>query len=115
MLHQQYCVSQVAKTLQRIQQPPVVTRMQTDGWFIKNIQHTRERSAHLPSQTNPLRLPARQCRHRTIERQIAETHVVEKLQPMNGLVKQITGNLFLRLSESQLPEELQRFRQRHAS
>src|SRR5579872_3899694 len=57
MLHHKHRVAHVAQTGEGIEQPFVVTRMQSDGRLIENIKHAPELGSDLRGQTDTLPLP----------------------------------------------------------
>ena len=60
MLDHQHAVADVAQVFQGVDEPVVVTLVQTDAGFVQHIHHTRQTGADLRGQTDALRLAARQ-------------------------------------------------------
>ena len=58
VLHHQHRIALVAQSLHRLQQPLVVTLMQSDAGLIQDIKHTHQPRANLRGQTNALGLAA---------------------------------------------------------
>ena len=67
VFHHQHRVSQVAQVLQRVQQPVIVARMQSDGGLIQHVQHAAKFRADLRRQPDALRLAAGQRGRRPLQ------------------------------------------------
>jgi hypothetical protein len=61
-------ITSIGELIQRIEQDLVVARMQTDRRFIQDVTDALQIRTELRSQTNALRLTARQRWRRSIER-----------------------------------------------
>ena len=59
VLDHQHGVAQVAKILQRSQQPAIVAMVQSDRRLIEHIEHAAQLRSNLRGQPNPLTLAAR--------------------------------------------------------
>src|SRR5690606_1154428 len=92
----------------RIEQEPVVARMQTDRRLVENVADAAQVRAELRSEADSLRLAARQRRRAAIERQVAETDAVEKLEPAHELGQHVARDLALAALELQRPEVRER-------
>ncbi len=64
----------------RFRQPIIVTLMQTNRRFVKNIHHAGQTGADLGSQSNALRLTPRKGLGCPIKRQVIESDVIQKAQ-----------------------------------
>ena len=80
VLDDQQRVAQVAKLVQRRQQPRVVARVQADRRFVEDVQHAAQAAAELAGQPNPLRFAVGQRRGAAGQRQVLEAHVEQELQ-----------------------------------
>ena len=56
-----YGISQIAQFFQGVNQPDIVTLMQSDTGFIQNIQHIHQLRTNLRGQTNTLAFSSRKC------------------------------------------------------
>ena len=66
MLYHHQRIAFVAQFLQRVQQDLIVTRMQTNGGFVKHIAHTLQVAAQLRGQPDALRFAAAECGRTTV-------------------------------------------------
>ncbi len=80
-------ISEVAQILQNLDQAVGVARMQTDRWFVENIERTHESRPERSCQLNALRLTARQRRRKPVERQIFQANVIHKTQALANLLQ----------------------------
>src|SRR5438128_8568226 len=64
--------------LERVEQHPVVARMQTDGWFVENVTDAAQIRAELCRQPDPLRFAAAQRRRGAVKRQVWQTNFAQK-------------------------------------
>ncbi len=76
-------VADVAQLFEHAHQPVRVARMQADRGFVENVERTDEVAAQRRGQVDALRLAARKRRAQAVERQIAQSHVGEVLQPVD--------------------------------
>ena len=95
VFHHHQGVALVAQFVQGIQQDLVVTRVQADGGFVQHVAHALQIGAQLRRQTDPLRLATRERGCTAIEREIAQAHFLQKLQPALDLRDQVTCDALL--------------------
>ena len=69
--------------------------MQPDGRLVQHIAHALQVTAQLRRQTDALRLAAAQRRRAAVQRQVAQAHLFEKLQPAADFGHQVAGNVCL--------------------
>ena len=67
--------------------------MQTDGRLVQHIANALQIAAQLRGQPDALRLAARERGRTTVQRQVAQAHVFEKLQPALDFRHQVAGDL----------------------
>ena len=60
VLHHQHGVAEIAQAGERIEQPVVIARMQSDGRLVQHIQHAAKLRADLRGQADALRFAARE-------------------------------------------------------
>ena len=90
MFNQQQRVAQIAKFVQRSKQPNIVTRVQTDRWLVENIQHSAEATSQLTGQSNSLSFTTGKCGRLSIECQVLQSHIVQKLNAVDDFADQFT-------------------------
>ena len=93
MLDHHQRVAALAQFAQGAQQDLVVTRMQADGRLVQHIANALQIAAQLRGQPDALRLAARERGRTTVQRQVAQAHVFEKLQPALDFRHQVAGDL----------------------
>ena len=98
--------------IQRVEQHRVVARMQADGRLIEHVAHALQIRTELRGQADALRLAARERRRRAIERQVAQAHALQKVQPAGDLGQHIARDGALARTEPQLLEERAQLRDR---
>ena len=113
MFHHDQRVPLGAQRLQRIQQPVVVARVQSNRGFIQNIQHSAQIRPQLRRQPDALRLPAAQRLRRAVQREVIQPDLFHELQPLLNLVQNILRDQTLRPLELELAGRRQRLRHGH--
>ena len=78
-------VSEVAKTRQRRQQPPIVALVQANRRLVEHVEHAGEVGADLRRQPDALSLTAGQRGGASIERQVPDADVIEESQTLANL------------------------------
>src|ERR1051325_8895200 len=81
----------------------VITLMQSDTRFIKNVKNAGKTRTDLSGQPNSLRFATRKGATFAIERQIVEPYFEEKLEPRIDLSDHLRNNLFLLIGEHEAP------------
>ncbi len=94
--------------VQRVQQQPVVARMQADGRFVEDVADAAQIGTELGGQADALRFAARQCRRGAVKRQIAETDLLQKRQTVADLGQDVATDLRLAAFELDAFEHLRR-------
>lgn len=95
-------VALLAEFVQGVQQNLVVARMQANRGLIQHIAHPLQIAAQLGGQANALGLAARQGRRATVQREVAQTHLFEKLKSALDFWHQITRNFSIATRQAQL-------------
>ena len=80
MFHYDNGISQIAQFFQGVNQPDIVTLMQSDTGFIQNIQHIHQLRTNLCGQTNTLAFSSRKCNWWTVQWQIVQSHIQQEFQ-----------------------------------
>ena len=93
VFHHQHTVADVAQVFERVNQPVVVALVQADAGFVQHIHHTGQARTNLAGQANALRFAAAQCLGATIQAQVVQAHVVQKLQAQANLAHHLGRNL----------------------
>src|SRR5579872_6911911 len=68
MLDDEHRVSQIAQVFQRVQQPVIISMMESDRGLIEYIKHSAQFRSNLRRKSNTLSLSARKSRRRAIKR-----------------------------------------------
>ena len=92
MLNDNHGIAYVAQLLQYANKSIGVTTMQTDTWFIKNIERAHQTAAERGGEVDTLTLASRKGIGEAIESEIAKTDVENKLQAVVDLGEQTLGN-----------------------
>ena len=79
-------VTNIPQRFQRINQLFIISLMQTNTWFIKNIEHTHQLGTNLSSQANTLGFTTRERFRTTVEVKIGKTYVQQKLKTSSNLL-----------------------------
>ena len=108
-------VAQVAKLLQRGDQPGVVARVQPDRRLVEHVEHAAQSAAHLAGQADALRFAAGERRRGPAQRQVIEADVDEKRQSILDLADQLAGHLLLVRRQPPLLDLLQQLAERRAA
>lgn len=82
MLDHKYRIPFVAQSLQGRDQSLIVAGVKPDAWFIEYIEHPGEIGPELRRQSNSLGLAAGERVRRPVEREVPQTHLIEKAQPL---------------------------------
>ncbi len=98
----------IAQLYESSEQHVVVARMQADGRFIEHITDTPEVRSQLRRQPDPLRLAPRQSVGSAIECEVAQSDLLQKLQPWQDLFHDVGGDLCLASIERNRTQILQR-------
>ena len=88
-------VAPLAQCAQGLQQSEVVLLVQADRGLVENVEHTLQARTDLGRQANALSLAAGQRRGATVEIQVPEADLDQKLQPGTDLAHDRRGDLVL--------------------
>ena len=113
VLDDQHGIAQIAKLMQRVEKPFVITRMQADARFVQNIKHTAKLRSDLRRKPNTLAFAAGQGCRRTPERQISKPDRIEKTNAAIDLLQYQPGDLFVAGRELDRGKFLRRLCDRH--
>ena len=115
MLHHDDRIAKVAQIFERSNQLVVVALVQADAGLIQHIQHTGKGAADLGGQADALALAAGQRARRPGQREIIQTHALQKLQAIFDLLQDLAADLLLFFGQVRLvfPDEFQLFPDGH--
>src|SRR6185437_4202490 len=88
--------------------------VKTDRWLVQHVKYASQFRTDLRSQTNALAFASGQRRGRTIERDVSESHGVQKLQALGDLAQHASGDDLPALVELDLLRGLERARDSHS-
>jgi hypothetical protein len=110
MLHHDDGVAEVAQPAQRLEQPGIVALVQPDRGLIEHVQHTGQSRADLRSEPDSLAFAARERARGAREREVLESDVDEKLEPLADFLEHPRGDLVVLAAQllGQLGEPLTR-------
>ncbi|EDT04028.1 hypothetical protein BamIOP4010DRAFT_2429 [Burkholderia ambifaria IOP40-10] len=93
MLDDDERIALVAELAQRVQQDPVVARMQADRRLVEHVAHALQVAAELRGEPDALGFAARQARRGAIEAQVAEPDLLEKREAAADLADDVARDL----------------------
>ena len=99
VFHHHQGVALVAQALQGIQQDAVVARMQADSGLIEHVAHALQVAAQLRRQPDALGLAAAERGRAAVQCQVAQAHLLQKLQPAANLGDQVARDVGLALAQ----------------
>ena len=83
-------------SLERVEQPVVVARVQADRRFVEDVEHADQAAADLAGQANALRLAAGERRRGAVEREVFEPDVEQEAEPAADFLEHFVGDQLLR-------------------
>ena len=101
MLDHDQRIALVAELVQRVEQDVVVARMQAYGRLVEHIAHALQVAAQLGREPDALGFAAAERGRATVQRQIVQAHLLEKLEPALDLGQQIARNAGLAAAQHQ--------------
>ncbi|MNQ41688.1 hypothetical protein D3C85_553730 [compost metagenome] len=105
VLHHHQRVAGVAQAVHDFDHAVHVARVQADGRLVQHEQRVHQRGAQRGGQVDPLHFAARQGAALAVERQVAQAHVAQELEPRPDLGHQQIGRGVQRAGERQRVEE----------
>ena len=66
--------------------------MQADGRLVEHVENAAQLRSDLGGQANALAFAARKCGRGAVERNVAESHRIQKLQALDDLVHDAAGD-----------------------
>src|ERR1700683_2413114 len=86
VLDDEHSVAKIAQRFERADEAIVITRVESDGRLVENVENAAEARTNLRGETNSLRLAAgKRCRG-TVERQIPESHGEEEIETLRNFL-----------------------------
>ena len=101
-------VAGVAQLFEHADDAVEVARVQADARLVEHEQRVHERGAERGREIDPLHLAARQRARLAIEREVAQAHVAEELEPTRNLAEHELGRLVEGLGQREPHDELAR-------
>ena len=93
------CVPEVAQVRERLQQLAVVALVQADRRLVQDIEHAGEIGANLGGEADALPFTAGKGCRASVQREIADTDVVQEAEPVLNLPQHARGDERLALGE----------------
>ena len=100
MLDDDHGIASRAQLAQHLEQHLVVARVQTDRRLVEDVADTLQVGTELSRQPDALCLSARQRVGSTVEREIAETDLLEKAQSRLDLLQHVGGYQAIAIAEA---------------
>ena len=102
-------IAQIPQVFQGSDELIVVPLMQADGRLVQHIEHTGQSAADLGGQADALALAAGQRARRPGQREVIQTHALQKLQAVFDLLHDLAADLLLLFGEVRLvlPDKFQ--------
>ena len=85
-------IAHIPQLAECCQETMIVARVQTDRRLVEDVEHAHEPTADLTREPDALSLAARQRRGRTVERQIVQADVHEKLKSLVDLLQHLLAD-----------------------
>src|SRR5206468_5463019 len=104
VLDDEHAVAGVAQTLQQVEQPVHVSRMQPNRWLIQNVQRVDQLRAERIGEPDSLGLAARERARRAVHRQVAESDIAQKRHAIARLLQDHLGDAPLEFREWNLAQ-----------
>ncbi len=101
VLDDDHGVAEIAQPDERLDEPPVVTLVQTDRRLVEHVQHADEPAADLRREPDALRLTAGERARRAVQREVVEPHVEHELQALEHFLEHALGDEPIPLRELQ--------------
>ena len=95
MLHHHHRIADIAKILQRAYQALIVSLVQTDARLVQNVEHVHELRTYLRGKSDSLALASGQRGRLSVERQIVQSDIQQKLYACAYLLEYLRSNGFL--------------------
>ena len=108
-------VAEVAKLLQRGDEPRVVARVEADRRLVEHVQHAAQAAADLAGQSNALGFAAGERRRRAAEREVVEADVDQEREPVFDFANQFAGDFLFVGRELPLLHLRDQFAERRAA
>ena len=114
VLHHQDRVADVAQLFENADQPGRVAAVQTDGRLVEHVTRAHQARTEARRQLDALGFAARKRGRKSIEGQVFQSHVVQKLQPLPDFDQDFVGDGHLFGRKLERKEELLSLRDVHA-
>ena len=105
VLHDEDGVALIAQLTQDRDQPLVVPRMEPDRWLVEDIERVDQGRPQRRREVDALRFTTRERRRQAVERQIVESHVAQKTEPLANLAHDLVGHRRILLRKRQVSKE----------
>ena len=94
VLDHEHRVAEIAQLFERVQQAVVVAMVQSDRRLVEHVEHAPQLRSDLRGQADALAFAAGKCCRRAIQRDVAQPDGMQKLQALDDLVHDASGDRF---------------------
>src|SRR4029079_11383990 len=108
VLDHDHRVAQVTQAQQGVEQAPIIALMETDRWFIKNVENADEAGTDLRCEPDALAFSTTQRRGPPIQCQVIQADVHQKPEPFADFFQDAMGDYQLAFREFYRTEEVER-------
>ena len=114
VLDDEHGVAEVAQVFERGEKAAIVAVVEADGGLVENVEHAAEFRTDLGGEANALAFAARQRGGGTVERNVAESDVVQELQALGDFVDDAAGDGLIPARQLDLPGSIEGARHRQS-
>ena len=112
VLNDEQRVAEVAQLVQGADQACVVARVEADGRFVEDVEHTAQTAANLAGEADALRFATGECRRSAADGEILQPDFDQKGEAIGNFADQFAGNLFLLSRQFPFTNDRQQITQR---
>ena len=106
-------VAQITQPSQRVDEPAVITLVQTDRRLVKHVQGAHQTRTNLTCKPNALRLSSRQRSCRSSQREVIEADIEQKTESSIDLFCHAFGNHAISVRQFEARKKFRRISDRH--
>ena len=93
MFHHDHSIADIPELFQGVDQKIIIPLVQTNGWFVQNIQNPHQSRTQLGGKADALGFAAGKRAGGSVKGEVRQSHIAEKFQPGADLPQHIFGDL----------------------